>query len=80
MREAWREWIERWDRDDLENLVAGILGVVLVVLLLIGFVLLLGAVFKIDCPTELYDTGACEGDPPDDHAILRITLAHAHSL
>ncbi len=58
MKDGWQEWIERWDRRDLENLVAGILGVALIVLLLIGFVLLLGEIFppSADCPP------AAEGD------------------
>ena len=71
-----------WEKGDWENLVAGILGVALVVLLLIGFALLLAELFgSVDCPTaELYDMGACEGDPPDANAILHITLAHPQSL
>ena len=62
--------MSNWTKDDWENLVAGTLGVVLVALLLIGFILLLGAVFEAipDCP----DGAAadwCEGDPPDSNAI-----------
>lgn len=56
-----------WTKDDWENLVAGILGVALVILLLIGFALLLGELFgSIDCPIEA--DGDCF-NPPDSNAI-----------
>ena len=65
-----------WTKDDWENLIAGILGVALIVLLLIGFVLLLGEIFgSIDCPVEA--GGDCY-EPPDSNAILR--LANPRSL
>ena len=57
--------MSNWTKDDWENLVAGILGVAVVILLLIGFVLLLGELFgAINCPIG----GDC-GDPPDSNAI-----------
>ena len=54
-----------WTKDDWENLVAGIVGVVVIVLLLIGFALLLGEIFgSIDFPVG----GDCY-EPPDSNAI-----------
>ncbi len=38
--------MSNWTKDDWENLIAGIIGVALVILLLIGFVLLLGEIFS----------------------------------
>jgi hypothetical protein len=65
---AWKEcYMSAWTKDDWENLVAGILGVALVILLLIGFVLLLGELFgAVDCPIAA--DGDCF-DPPDSNAI-----------
>jgi hypothetical protein len=59
-----------WTKDDWENLIAGILGVALVILLLIGFIFLLGALFEAipDCPDGA-PADWCEGDPPDSNAI-----------
>ena len=59
-----------WGNVDWGNLVAGIFGVALVVLLLIGFIFLLGALFEAipDCPDGA-PADWCEGDPPDGHAI-----------
>ena len=56
---VWKgRYMSDWTKDDWENLIAGILGVALVILLLIGFVLLLGELFPplADCPP------AAEGD------------------
>ena len=50
-----------WTRDDWENLVAGILGFLLIIAILIGLVVLLGS---IDWPTD--------GEPNDPNAIRRI--------
>jgi hypothetical protein len=59
--------MSNWTKGDWENLVASIIGVALVILLLVGFVLLLGDIFgSIGCPIEA--NGDCF-DPPDDHAI-----------
>ncbi len=57
--------MSNWTKNDWENLIAGIIGVALVILFLIGFALLLGELFgAIDCPIEV----DCY-EPPDGNAI-----------
>ena len=60
--------MSNWTKDDWENLVAGIIGVVLVLLFIIGFALLLAALFGTTGCAELYGLEEC-GDPPDSNAI-----------
>ncbi len=53
-----RGFFADWTKNDWENLIAGIVGVALVILLLIGFVLLLGELFS----SLPYCPPAAEGD------------------